>query len=277
MARVNETERAKRLMVIGAHPDDCEAVGGIALTLKSLGWRVRFLSATDGSAGHQSMPPEALAERRREEARKVSGLTGIEYEILDNEDGYLTAGLKERMMIMAAIRAFQPDAVITHRPWDYHPDHRNTSILVQDCAYLLQVPNVLPESPIMPFQPAVFHMQDGFTKPCPFRADLVFDVSGQAEKKLLMYHQHASQMYEWLPWVDRTDLSEIPEGDAERLAWLSRTRFNTRSEGTAERFREALVKKYGAAGEQATHAEALEVCEYGRRMTPSELAEMFPF
>ena len=264
-------------MVVGAHPDDCESAGGIALKLKDRGWRVRFLSATNGAAGHQTMQGAALALRRQEEARRVSVLTGIEYEILDVEDGSLTTNLPDRTVMMRAIRLFSPDVIITHRPWDYHPDHRNTSTLVQDCSYLLQVPNVCPLTPPMRFPPAIFYIQDRFQKPYPFRPDLVFDVSDKAKDKLLMYHQYTSQMYEWLPWVDHVDPADIPSGDAERLLWLSSTRFGTNDMFYADRFRAELVQKYGDAGERATHAEALEICEYGAQLADKELSELFPF
>lgn len=273
----NMKQDARRLMVIGAHPDDCESVGGIALKMLSLGWRVCFLSATNGSAGHQDMPGAALAKRRAAEAQAVSRLTGIEYLILDNEDGRLTTGLRERDMMMRAIRGFSPEVIITHRPNDYHPDHRNTSLLVQDCAYLLAVPGACPLTPPMAGMPAIFYKADSFQKPAPFSPDLVFDVSEQAETKLRMYHQHASQMYEWLPWIEGEDMSLIPSGDEARLEWLRKGRFGAAGGACADAWRAQLISKYGEKGRQVSCAEALEICEYGRKMSEAELAACFPF
>ena len=46
----------------------------------------------------------------------------------------------------------------------------------------------------------------------------------------------------------------------------------------ANRFRADLVKWYGAEkGKGIKFAEAFEVCEYGRRPSPEELAKLFPF
>ena len=149
-----------RIMVIGAHPDDCETSGGIALRFVRLGHSVKFLCATNGFSGHQSTMGGALSQIRWKEALSVSKLTGIEVEFLDNNDGYLTPGLPERTAMMRAIRIYAPDIIITHRPNDYHPDHRNTSILVQDCSYLVQVPNVCPMTPVLRYQPAILYMQD---------------------------------------------------------------------------------------------------------------------
>ena len=41
--------------------------------------------------------------------------------------------------------------------------------------------------------------------------------------------------------------------------------------------REALVRRYGpVAGAGVQFAEAFELCEYGSRLTPEELDELFP-
>jgi LmbE family N-acetylglucosaminyl deacetylase len=267
----------KRYMVIGAHPDDCESVAGIMLQLLDRGGKVKFLTATNGASGHQEMMGGALALRRQEETRKVTGITGIEYEILDNTDAFLTASLPERHEMLRAIRRWSPDVIITHRPNDYHPDHRNTSVLVQDCSFLVMVPNVCPLTPPLRHMPAIFYMQDSFRRPYPFSPDLVFDIDCKLEEKLRMYHQYTSQMYEWLPWVGQLQGETIPDGDEARFEWLRRSRFAQTGAGFANRFRAGLVQKYGAHGEQVQYAEALEICEYGAGLTPAQLAEYFPF
>lgn len=271
-------ENAKyRYMVIGAHQDDCESAGGIMLKLMDLGHTVRFLTATNGCSGHHEQMGGALAVRRQAEAKKVSELTGVEYEMLEFDDGSLVAGLEQRKAMIAAIRRFSPDVIITHRPWDYHPDHRATSQLVQDSAFLVQVPNVCPLTPVMRSMPAVFYMQDGFRKPLPFSPDLVFGIDDVMERKLRMYHQYASQMYEWLPWVGQSSRDAIPEGDEARFEWLKHTDFLLGSARYADRFRRPLIDKYGPAGAEIRYAEALEICEYGERPSDEALRALFPF
>lgn len=264
-----------RVMVIGAHPDDCETSGGIALRFIRSGNNVKFLCATNGCSGHQSTMGGELSRIRWNEALNVSKLTGIEVEFLDHNDAYLTAGIPERILMLRAIRAYAPDIIITHRPNDYHPDHRNTSILVQDCSYLVQVPNICPMTPVLRYQPAIFYMQDSFKKPYPFQPDLVFDITDVFEDKMRMWHQYKSQMYDWLPWVD--NMTDVPEGDEERFQWLLKSGFAQRSKDFADENRELLVKKYGERGKQASHAEGLEICEYGGRLTDGQLAEYFSF
>lgn len=269
--------REYRYIIIGAHPDDCESSGGIALKLLDLGRRVRFLTATNGCSGHHLSMGGGLAVRRQSEADRVSKLTGVEYEMLDFDDGALVPGLQERKAMIAAIRRYDPDVIITHRPSDYHPDHRYTSQLVQDSSFLVQVPNVCPLVPVMRRMPAIFYMQDEFKKPAPFTPDLVFDVGDMMERKLRMYHQYASQMYEWLPWVGQLSRDPIPEGDEARFEWLKHTEFMDRNAVFADLFRAALVEKYGAAGADIRYAEALECCEYGEQLSPDAMRELFPF
>jgi LmbE family N-acetylglucosaminyl deacetylase len=62
-----------RALMIGAHPDDCEfKTGGLATRLRAAGHVVKFVSATNGEAGHHLMGGGPLAQRRAEEARRVA-------------------------------------------------------------------------------------------------------------------------------------------------------------------------------------------------------------
>ena len=78
------------VMVIGAHPDDCEGgCGGIALKYIKEGSKVTFVSVTDGSAGHQTMDRKTLANVRREEAERSAAVSGVKSIVLDHPDGLL--------------------------------------------------------------------------------------------------------------------------------------------------------------------------------------------
>ena len=125
-----------RVMMIGAHPDDCDfRCGGVALLYSQLGHQVQFVSVSDGSAGHHQMNQADLAERRKQEAQKVADLAGIDYVILNQRDGEIMANLETRRQLIQCIRHFNPDLILTSRPNDYHADHRQTSLLVQDASY----------------------------------------------------------------------------------------------------------------------------------------------
>ena len=45
-----------RIIVIGAHPDDCDyAAGATAALFSSMGHAVKFVAVTNGYAGHQAI------------------------------------------------------------------------------------------------------------------------------------------------------------------------------------------------------------------------------
>src|SRR5882724_11221814 len=102
------------VICIGAHPDDCEiGFGGTALKLAASGHRVKFVSVTDGSAGHHTLRGAPLAAIRAKEAADAAARLGIaHYEVMDNSDGRLFPTLDRRDQLIAAIRTWQSDVVL---------------------------------------------------------------------------------------------------------------------------------------------------------------------
>ena len=265
------------VLVFGAHPDDCDVkAAGLAAKYASLGHRVRFVSHTNGATGHHAIGGIELARRRYEEAQAAAEVTGIEYKVLDNHTGELEPTVAYRKEVIRIIRSFEPDLVLSHRPYDYHPDHRYSAMLVQDAAYIVTVPNMCPLTPHLTTNPVIMYLSDTFQKPVPFQPDIVVDIDDVIEKKLDMLHCHTSQMYEWLPY-SRGAEAEIPEGDAKRRAWMAETRLKAFAE-VADRYRDRLVETYGSdRGSKVKFAEAFEACEYGSALTEERKRELFPF
>ena len=268
------TDGKLNVIAFGAHPDDCDQrAGGTAAKYAALGHRVRFVSITNGDAGHQTEGGGALAARRRAEAQEAGRRIGIEYVVLDNHDGELLPTLKPREEVIRHIRQWNADLVLAPRPNDYHPDHRYTGMLVQDAAYMVVVPNITPDTPALRRNPVFMYFEDRFQKPQPFSPDVAVSVDDVIEKKMDMLDAHVSQMYEWLPWVAHT-LDRVPQDAAGRRRWLRETRAGQPSAAV----RATLVKWYGA--EQAKtvrHAEAFEICEYGTRPDEAMIRKLFPF
>jgi len=216
------------------------------------GSHIGILSLTDGSAGHQTLDRSELAERRRSEAEQAAAYLNAELTIWDQPDGELAPTIDLRKRLVRDIRSFAPELIVTHRPYDYHPDHRATAILVQDACYLLRVPNVESQVPVLEVDPVVLCMADFFTRPISFRADVVLPIEPFFETVLDLLSCHASQVFEWLPFITGESLS----GDPRR--WL---------ESFYGRRPAAIARRYAPQGR---YAEAFELSEYGRQ-SPLEL------
>ena len=233
------TNRPLRIIVFGAHPDDCDIkAGGLAINYAALGHEVRFVSMTNG-------------------------------------DGELEPTLENRKNVIRMIRSYTPDLILTHRPNDYHPDHRYAGILVQDAAYMVTVPNVCTDVPALAYNPVIAYMSDNFRFPAPFMPEVAIDIDDIVDKKLDMLHCHTSQMYEWLPF-NAGKLDEVPKSPRQRRKWLEHRLEQFRA--VADRHRDILVKRYGERrGRTVRYAEAFQACEYGAALTPENTSVLFPF
>jgi LmbE family N-acetylglucosaminyl deacetylase len=266
-----------RLLIIGAHPDDADYhAGGTAALYRAAGHVVKMVSLTNGNAGHQTLRGAALADRRRAEAAAAGAVIGATYDVLGHDDARLLPTLDARAEVIRLVRSFRPDLVLTHRPNDYHPDHRYTSQLVQDAAYLVTVPAVVPDAPHLARDPVIAYLPDDFKKPYPFQPAVALDVGPVVDNVAAMLHCHASQFYEWLPY-NAGRLDQVPAGDEARRAWLTE-RVKARLRPWADRCRDLLVARYGPdRGAQVECAEAFEACEYGAPLDEAARERLFGF
>jgi LmbE family N-acetylglucosaminyl deacetylase len=266
-------ENKIRVIAFGAHPDDCDIrAAGTAAKFAALGHAVKFVSVTNGDAGHQDDSGIHLAHSRRLEAEESARRLGIAYEVLGNHDGELLPSLEVRQQIIRRIRQWDADIVLAPRPNDYHPDHRYTGVLVQDAAYMVVVPAIIPDTPPLRKNPVFLYYEDGFQRPQLFRPDVAISIDDVFTKKIDALDSHVSQFYEWLPWVDGR-LDKVPADPAARRSWLA----DERSRPITPAVRAALEKWYGREiASHVKHAEAFEVCEYGRQPGPDDLRKLFP-
>ncbi len=264
-----------RVIVFGAHPDDCDlGAGGLASIYASAGHLVKFVSLTNGDKGHQEIGGGELANRRLKEAKEAGKRLGIEYDVLDNHDGELLPTLENRMQVIRKIREWKADIVIAPRTNDYHPDHRNTGVLVQDAAYLVIVPNILSSVPPLVKNPLFLYFRDRFQRPNPFRPDVAIDITEAITKKVDELDAHVSQFYEWLPWTDQ-NLDNVPKDLVERKKWLLAA-MEKRSSVTPE-IKTSLDKWYGKEkADKVKAVEVFEICEYGKQPSIDEIKKLFP-
>jgi LmbE family N-acetylglucosaminyl deacetylase len=277
MGTIPNKEKAEKLSVlfIGAHPDDADIqFAGTAIKYLQLGHTVNFLSLTNGDAGHQTQAGGALAQRRYKESQAVAEFLGIQYVVLDNHDGELQASVENRRKVIQIIREVKANLIITHRPNDYHADHRNTSLLVQDAAYLICVPNVVPFTARLEFNPVIVYHQDHFKKPYVFVPEIIVDITDVIDRKMEAVSLHESQVYEWLPFIEG-NLDDVPQQKSRRLAWV-KNRWG--HPGNARERLQELKQKGSLEGlTDSQYIEVFERCEYGGRLTHENVKDLFPF
>jgi LmbE family N-acetylglucosaminyl deacetylase len=267
-----------RIIVFGAHPDDCEIrAGGAAILWSKAGHHVKFVSVTNGDIGHWRMAGGPLAKRRAAEAQEAAEILGTTTEVLDIHDGELMPTLENRRTFTRLIRRWNADVVIGHRPNDYHPDHRYTGVLMQDSAYMVAVPFFCPDTPPVQRNPVFLYSYDRFQRPDPFRADVVVAIDDVIEQKIDALVKMESQFIEGgaLGSAERA-----PKNEAEREARREHVReaFKRRFARTADNCREVLIDLYGEErGKKVQYAEAFMICEYGRQPSREDLRKLFPF
>jgi len=270
-------EEPLRLLILGAHPDDAEFhAGGLASAYCQMGHVVKMLSVTNGAAGHHFRSPEELAAIRRREAKASAEVIGAISEVWEYPDAHLQLSQELRHRIIREIRTFKPDLLLTHRPCDYHPDHRATGQAVQDASFLVRVPLVVPEAPALRRDPVIAYMTDLFTKPTPLAADVLLDVTDRFRTMVSMLACHRCQVFEFLPWLDGI-LETVPSDEAGRQAWLSGWYGNT-VRPRADRYRKELLAAYGQErGSRIEYAEVLEISEYGSPLDAAARSRLFGF
>ncbi len=266
-----------RIICFGAHPDDCEIqAGGTAMLWARQGHHVLFVSLTNGDIGHWQEAGGPLALRRRQEVQEAHKTLGIQGIILDIHDGELLPTLENRRAVTRLIREWKADIVMSHRPNDYHPDHRYTGVLVQDAAYMVTVPFFCPDVPALKKNPVFFFFGDRFQKPNPFEPDIVVSIDPVMEKKLDALGVMESQFYQGGANGSPDLVPDDPAGQKERHQQV-RNNFSRRNQAIADRFRDEVKEWYPATADKVKHAEAFEICEYGSQPDKNELKRLFPF
>jgi len=267
-----------RIICFGAHPDDCELqAGGVGALWAERGHHVKLVSVTNGDIGHWREAGGPLAIRRRREVEAAAKILGTTVQVLDIHDGELEPNLENRRTITRLIRAWRADIVFSPRPNDYHPDHRYTGVLVQDAAFMVGVPFICPDVPPLARNPVFLYYTDRFQKPNPSTADLAVSIDAVIEKKLDALAVMESQFLEGGALGHAALLPKTPADKPARVAAV-RASHRARYAALADRFRKELKDWHGEAnGAAVKHAEAFELCEYGRRPDRAELKRLFPF
>lgn len=231
---------------------------------------------TNGNKGHHKQKGATLAKRRKAESKKSADIAGARSIVFNIPDGELQPTLPLRKKIVSLIRNSQANLVLTHRPNDYHPDHRYTSLVVQDAAYMVTVPHFVPSVPALRENPTFMYFMDRFQKPCPFNPDIAVAVDDTMDIKWRMIDAMESQFYEWLAWHTGI-LDSVPKHRAKRMAWLQKA-WGPRFAAVTQVHYETLKKWYTPPqAKKVRFAEFFELSEYGHQPNQDELVKLYPF
>jgi len=256
-----------RIMVIFAHPDEGEIyAGGVTALYTKLGHEVKFMSLTNGDAGHFSMEPNELAERRYKEGMKAKEILGLsEYEILDYHDGVLRNEKEVQEKVVNSINVWNADIVFTFYPaLGGHNDNMTAGWIVRDASKQLD-----PEK-----MPVFIYMRDFHTVSFSYIPDIAIDIDEVWETKLASCGAHESQVIEYNPEAEGV-LDEVLASKKKQADFL----FHNASPFSLVRPDNvlALEKWYGKEyAQDVSFVEEFEIAEYGRQISDQEVFELFP-
>lgn len=188
------------LLFIVAHPDDVElGAAGTILKHKKKGKTVGIIDLTRGELGTRGTP-----QTRQQEADEASRILGLD--VRDNlgvRDGFFKNDEEHQLKVIAAIRKYQPEIIITNAFHDRHPDHERACELVNDSCFLSGLQKIETQEngeAQKPHRPRLLlHLiQDTYIKP-----DVVIDISEFIEQKFEAIRAYKTQFF-----VDGVSLDE---------------------------------------------------------------------
>jgi len=273
-AELFTAEAPANLLAIVPHQDDFEFnAGGTFAQLRARygdAVRMKVLITSTGASGHHEMNADETFRRRMEEAAASGARIGAAVECLTQLDGTHVTGqvLVSRKLlggIWNAIRDFGADFVfcpptVSDPLAAVHVDHEETARAVRLVGYQLGVPRAYPALTAAAAgkeyrSPLIILMDDVYNGES--HCDIANPIDDTFDLKLEMAECHISQVFEWLPFVNR----QPPPSKQE----------------FAERFRQrhsAINTRYGK--DNSMPREYFRISRWGRRVTDADLKFLFP-
>lgn len=180
------------LLVLSVHPDDAElGCAGTLLKHIALGKKAGIVDLTRGELGTRGS-----AEIRDQEAAASAKILGLAArENLGLPDGFFENTKEYQLKVIAAIRKYQPEIVITNAYYDRHPDHGRANELVDASVFLsgLRKIETYEDGQLQdPWRPEILlhFIQDEYIKP-----DILVDVTDHWDKKIESIYAFGSQFF----------------------------------------------------------------------------------
>ncbi|MBK0382471.1 bacillithiol biosynthesis deacetylase BshB1 [Pedobacter sp. SD-b] len=190
------------LLFIVAHPDDVElGAAGTILKHKKEGKKVGIIDLTRGELGTRG-----TVETRKQEASDAAQILDLDVrENLGIKDGFFKNDEEHQLKVIAAIRKYQPEIVITNAYEDRHPDHGRACGLVNDACFLsglTKIETIENNNTQKAWRPRLLlHLiQDTYIKP-----DIVIDISEFMDQKLAAIRAYKTQFF-----VEGVNIDDAP-------------------------------------------------------------------
>ena len=181
----------KKILAIGAHPDDVEfGVAGLLIKEIANGAQVKIVVCSLGEAGTNGTP-----EGRKQEAASAAELIGAEFEYIPmGGDCHIEDVPTNRIKIAEIVRTWQPDIVLAPSQTDnQHPDHKAVSNITHAAVRLARYGGLeeLKQLPVHTIEALYYFPSSAEMDKKP---DIVIDVSAHYEKWVAAMEKHESQM-----------------------------------------------------------------------------------
>jgi N-acetylglucosamine malate deacetylase 1 len=180
------------ILAFGVHPDDVElSCAGTLIVEKENGKKVGIVDLTKGELGTRGTD-----ETRMVEAAAAAEILKVDIrENLGMADGFFTNDREHQLLVIKAIRRYQPEIIFCNAPSDRHPDHGRSAQLVNDAAFLSGLVKIeTTENGLRQEQwrpKYVFnYIQDRYFKP-----DFVVDISQVIDRKIAAIEAYKTQFY----------------------------------------------------------------------------------
>ncbi|SEO54285.1 N-acetylglucosaminyl deacetylase, LmbE family [Mucilaginibacter gossypiicola] len=260
-------QKPLRVMMIFAHPDEGEVyTGGTAALYTQMGHQVKFMSLTNGDAGHWQEKPEVLAKRRYQEAMNAKKILNLaDYEVLDYHDQQLKNTKESQGKVIKSIEAFKPDVVFTFYPAEGgHIDNMTAGYIVRDAAKNLKMEKL----------PVFLYVRDFYTHTFSYIPDIAFSTDKVWETKLAACGAHKTQVEEAIPH-GMGILEEVRKDPAKQKQLIYDNTYAYSKVFPSYIY--TLEKWCGKeAASEVKYAEAFEIAEFGRQVSEEELMKLMP-
>jgi len=195
-------EEIKRILVVMAHPDDCDfGAGGSIAKWQEAGIQVSYCIITNGDQGGEEsdVPVEEMAKVRQREQRAAGTALGVsEITFLNYRDGSLIPTIELRRDIVKAIRIAKPDRMVVQSPernWERiyssHPDHLAAGESAIQAIYPdARNPYAFPELKSEGLEP--WRVREVFVTGSPTPNHFI-DITETIDKKIAALKAHVSQ------------------------------------------------------------------------------------